>query len=147
MEVAQNNNPDRSERWLSWRRLLVAGLVAAVGASVANTVIYFIGAALRFVPQDVAVSPDGAPLGIGIVIIASVVGAIGAAAVLAVLNLFLRRPVRVFYVISAVVLLLSFYTPTTISGAPVAMVLTLGLMHVVAAAVIMGALTTLARRG
>jgi hypothetical protein len=43
-------------------------------------------------------------------------------------------------------LLLSFGGPFSIVGAPAAMVATLLLMHTVAAAVIVGFLTTLARR-
>ena len=81
------------------------------------------------------------------VITASIIGAVGATVVLAVLNLLLRRPVPVFYAVSAVVLLLSFYTPTTIPGAPLVMVLTLEFMHVVAAVVIVSGLTILPRRG
>lgn len=132
---------------LAWGRFLLAVPVAAAGAAVANSVVYFVASALGFVPGDVAVGPEGQALNLFAVIFASVIGAVGAAVVLAVLNLLLRRPVPVFYVVSAVVLVLSFYTPTTIAGAPLAMVLTLELMHVVAAAVIVGVLTTFPRGG
>ena len=53
--------------------------------------------------------------------------------------------VRNFCAVSAVLLVLSFYTPFTITGAWVPMILVLGLMHVVAAAVIVGFLVALAR--
>ncbi len=131
---------------LAWGGLLLAAVVAAVGAALANVVVYFVASVLGLLPQSVAVSPDGAPLSAGAVMIASVVGAVGAGVVLAVLNLILRRPVPVFYIVSAVVLVLSFITPTSISGAPLAMVLTLNFMHVVAAVVAVGVLTTLPRR-
>ena len=45
---------------------------------------------------------------------------------------------------AAVVLALSFATPFTLPGAPVAMILALLLMHVIAAVAITGVLTTLA---
>ena len=145
MEAAREDTARTGER-LAWGGLLLAVVVAAVGAAVANAIVYFIASALGFVPQDVAVSPDGAPLGVVAVVVASVVGAVGAGIVLAALNLFLRRPVPVFYVISAIVLVLSFITPTNISGAPLAMILTLEVMHVVAAVVTVGVLVTLPRR-
>lgn len=49
-------------------------------------------------------------------------------------------------VVAASVLVLSFVGPLTISGAPAAMIATLLLMNLVAAAVVVGLLTTLARR-
>lgn len=146
MGAVKNDSARAGER-LSWGGLLLAVPVAAVGAAVANAIVYFVASALGFVPQDVAVSPDGAPLGVVAVIVASVVGAVGAGVVLAALNLILRRPVPVFYIVSAVVLVLSFITPLNISGAPLAMILTLELMHVVAAVVAVGVLVTLPRRG
>ncbi len=62
-----------------------------------------------------------------------------------VVALLARRPIRTFRIVAAVVLVLSFATPLTIPGAPLSMILTLELMHVVAAVVIVGILTTLAR--
>lgn len=131
---------------LSWGRLALGVLVAAVGAAVANAAVYFLASALGFLPGDVAVGPEGQALNLFAVVSASALGAVGAGVLLAVLNVFLRRPVRVFLIVSAVVLVASFYTPFTIPGAPAAMVLTLGFMHVVAAAVILGVLATLPRR-
>jgi hypothetical protein len=59
--------------------------------------------------------------------------------------LFARRPVRLFRIVAAVALMLSFVMPATVPDVPVAMRLSLALMHVVAWAVIVGLLTTLAR--
>jgi hypothetical protein len=78
------------------------------------------------------------------VVVSSVVGAIGAAIVFAIIGLFARRPVRLFRIVATVVLVLSFATPPTIPGAPVAMILSLEVMHVMAWAVIVGLLTTMA---
>jgi len=44
---------------------------------------------------------------------------------------------------AVVVLVVSFVNPFTIPGAPLAMILVLDLMHVIAAAIIVGVLTTL----
>jgi len=65
--------------------------------------------------------------------------------IFAVVVLLSRRPIWTFRIVAAVVLVLSFATPLTISGAPLSMILTLELMHVVAAVIIAGMLTTLAR--
>jgi len=56
-----------------------------------------------------------------------------------------RRPILTFRIVAAVVLALSCLTPPTIPGAPISMILTLELMHVVAAVVIVGLLTTMVR--
>ena len=83
---------------------------------------------------------------LSLVAITSVVGAIAAAIIFAVIGLFARRPVRLFRIVSVVALVLSFAMPLTIPGAPFAMVLSLEVMHVVAWAVIVWLLTTLARK-
>jgi hypothetical protein len=56
-----------------------------------------------------------------------------------------RRPILAFRIVAAVVLALSCLAPPTIPGAPISMILTLELVHVVAAVVIVGLLITLAR--
>lgn len=142
------NEKIASSQGIAWRRLPLAALVAAVAAVVANALIYFAASALGFIPQSVLMPTAGgeSPLTVGMVAITSFVGAVGAAIVFAGIGLFARRPVRLFHIVAIVVLMLSFATPLTIPGAPVAMVLSLEVMHVVAWAVIVGLLTTLARR-
>lgn len=129
------------------RRLLWAGPVAAVGAAVANAVVFLVASGIGAIPGDVLIPNAGAPLSLGMVALSSAVPAIPAAIVFAVIGRFSRRPVRAFGVVTAVVLLLSFVTPFTVPGAPLAMILSMELMHVVAAGVIFYALTTLGRAG
>lgn len=133
---------------ISWTRLLWAAPLAAFAAAVANTLIYFAASALGLISQSVLISTAGgeSPLTVGMVAIASIAGAFGAAIVFAVIGIFSRRPVRLFRVVALVVLVLSFATPLTIPGAPVAMILSMEIMHVVAWAVIVSLLTTLASR-
>lgn len=116
---------------IAWRRLPLVALLAAMVAATSNALIYFAASGLGFIPQDVFIaSPGGeAPLTVGPVVISSIAGAVGAAIVFALVGLFSRRPIRTFRIVAAV-----------------AMVLSLELMHVVAWAVIVGLLTTLARR-
>lgn len=144
---AQSSTVTTGEK-VAYGRLLWLAPVAALAAAGANGLVYFVASALGFISQDLLISTPGgeAPLTIAPVVISSIVGALGAAAVFAIIGLFARRPVRLFRIIAAVVLVLSFATPLTIPDAPVSMILSLEVMHVVAWAVIVGLLTTLARQ-
>ena len=144
METVQNV-PVRDEERVAWGRLVPAGLLAAFVAAAANAVVYLVASAAGAMPQDVVVNGQG-PIVLPMVATMSVLGALAGAGVYALVGRFARRPVRVFRVVAAVALVLSFVGPFTIPGAPAAMVATLLLMHVVAAAVVVGLLTTLAAR-
>jgi hypothetical protein len=92
------------------------------------------------------IPPDFQPLTLGPVIVSSIVGALGATIVFAVLGRFARRPIRLFRIIAVVVLLLSFLNPVVaLSDASLQMILTLEFMHAVVAAISVGLLTTLGR--
>lgn len=132
-----------SER-VAYRRLLWVGLLAGVVAAVVNVVVYLLASAVGAMPQDVVVPGQG-PITLGAVVSVSFVPALLGALLFAAMGRFTRRPIRAFRVVAAVVLVLSFATPFTLSGAPVAMVVVLLLMHVIAAVVIAGVLTTLGR--
>jgi hypothetical protein len=142
MEDAQLN-PVQGEH-VAFKRLLWATPLAAVAAAVANAVVYFIASALGTMPQDFVVQGSG-PITLAPVVFSSLIGAAGAAVVFTVVAFLSRRPIRTFRIVAAVVLVLSFATPLTIPGAPLSMILTLELMHVVAAVVITSMLTSLAR--
>ena len=133
---------------ISYGRLPLAALLAALAAAVVNALVYFVASGLGFIPRSVLIplASGQAPLTVGPVVITSVIGAIGAAIVFALIGLFARRPVRLFRIVAAVVLVLSLVGPATIPGAPVAMMLSMEVMHVVAWAVSVGLLTTLARQ-
>lgn len=141
-------NEIRDTESIAWKRLPGVTLLAAVLAAVANAIVYFAASGLGAIPRDVLLpmASGEAPLTVGPVAITSVVGAIGAAIAFAIIGLFARRPVRLFRVVSVVALILSFAMPFTVPGVPMAMIVSLEVMHVVAWAVIVGLLTTLARR-
>ena len=144
----QTTKSTGSER-IAWGRLPWVALVAALTAAVTNALVYFAASGLGFISQGVLLpSPSGgAPLTVSQVAVTSVIGTAGAAFVFAIIGLFARRPVGLFRVVATVVLVLSFLMPATqIPGAPVAMTLSMEVMHVVAWAVSVGMLTTLARR-
>ena len=136
----------RSER-VALSRLWWAGLVAAVGAAVANILLFTIEKTLLGVPFVMPLQGPGSvpePLPVGMVAIASAAPAIAATVLLAVLGRLVRRPVLVFQIIAVVFLLASLGGPLSL---PVDGATRLALipMHVVAAAVIVGVLTTLGR--
>ena len=129
---------------VAFERLLWATPLAAIAAAVGNAVVYFVASVLGAMPQDFVVQGSG-PITLVPVVLSSLIGAAGAAMVFTAVALLSRRPIRTFRIVAAVVLVLSFATPLTIPGAPLSMILTLELMHVVAAVIITGMLTTLAR--
>lgn len=151
-ESMQDTEPKSKELAASERvgygRLPGAALLAALAAAVINAAIYFAASGVGFVSQNVLVPTPGGEqsLTASLVVISSIAGAIGATVVFALIVALAWRPVRLFRIVATVVLLLSLAMPLTIPGAPLSMVLSLEVMHVAAWAVIVGLLTTLARR-
>jgi len=142
MEDAQVNRVQ--DEHVAFKRLLWATPLAAVAAAVGNAVVYFVASALGAMPQDFVVQGSG-PITLAPVVLSSLIGAAGAAVIFAVVVLLSRRPIWTFRIVAVVALVLSFVTPLTIPGAPLSLILTLELMHVVAAVIITGVLTTLTR--
>ncbi len=129
-----------SERVPAVRLLRVGALSAALSGSV-NALVLVIASSL-FGP--VVIPPDEA-VTLGQVVGASVAGAVSAAAMFAVIVRLIRRPIRIFWGVAAVGLLLSFI-PIVLAGATGSSVGTLAFMHVVAAATNIGLFTRLGRK-
>ena len=123
-------------------RLLRVGVLAAVFSAIANALVLAVASSL-FGP--VVIPPDEAVTS-GQVMAASVAGAVGAAVIFAIIGRFTRRPVRVFWGIAAIGLLLSFL-PIAMAGVTGSSAGTLAFMHVLAAATNVGLLTRLGRKG
>jgi hypothetical protein len=124
--------------------LLRAGAVAALVAAVANLLVYYavpalFGFELAFSWQGPG--SEAARLPAFMVVMTTVLAAIGATAVLAIVRRLSRRPVAIFRGIAAAVLLLSFGGPLSQGAAP-AVTLTLLAMHILAAAAITYFLTS-----
>ncbi len=117
-----------------WGRIAQATLLAALASAAVNAVLRAVAVAVLDIPQ-----PGFHPLALGPVLTSSVVGAIGAGLVFALLVRFVRRPVRVFRLLAAVVFVLSLSGPLSLlgrfPGADGATVAVLALMHVVVAAI------------
>src|ERR687889_706405 len=122
-------------------RLLLVGALAAVLSASANSLVLAIASSLF---GAIVIPPDGT-VTLGQVVGASVVGAVGAAAIFALAGRFTRRPIRIYWGVAAVGLRLSF-VPIELAGAAGPSAGTLALMHVVAAVTNVGLLTTLGRK-
>jgi len=129
-----------SEPVLVGRLFWAGGLTAVLSAS-ANALVLAIASSLF---GAIMIPPDGT-VTLGQVVGASVAGAVGAAALFALIFRFTRRPIRAFWGVAAVGLLLSF-VPIELAGATGSSAGTLALMHVVAAVTNVGLLTTLGRK-
>jgi tryptophan-rich sensory protein len=125
-------------------RFALVGLGTIVAAVLANVLVYLIGSAV------VGYDPRFLPLAnVSGAILFTLVPAIVAVLLYAALLRFARHPARVFTVIAAVVFVVTLipdftYIPT-VPGATGGQTAVLVLMHVVAAGVIVGLLTTRAR--
>jgi Family of unknown function (DUF6069) len=133
------------EERVSGRRLLWIGPLAIVAAVVANQIIRILAVSLF------NISPEFPPLQPGPPLMFTVMGVLGAVIVFAIVGRLSRRPIRLFRTIALIVLVLTFLPDIGLlmTGAmpgttPVA-VGTLATMHVVAWAITIWMLTTLAR--
>jgi hypothetical protein len=121
-----------------------AGATAFVG----NLIVYFIAQNLLGLSLMMPQFPDNTtlvPLAIGNILGASIVPAIGAAVLLAVLGRFVNRPFRIFQIVAAVFLLLSLGGPLSLAIGGTEKVF-MAAMHVVTAVSITAILSTLARK-
>jgi Family of unknown function (DUF6069) len=133
------SNPVASGR-VSAGRLLRVGVLAAVLSAGANALVLAIASSFL---GAIVIPPEGV-VTFGQVVGASVAGAVGAAAIFAVIGRFTRRPIRMFWGVATVGLILSFL-PIALVGVTGWSAGTLALMHVVAAVTNVGLLTTLGR--
>ncbi|GAB3641669.1 DUF6069 family protein [Spirosoma arcticum] len=128
------------------RRLLTVAPLAGLIAAAVNAVLFYIGTATGAIPASLIIPNAGQPLTVIPVIVASFVPAIAAGLLLALLNRFTKRPLRIFNIIAIILLVLSFSSPFSIPNVPVGMVVILNLMHVVVAGAVLGAFNRLSNR-
>jgi hypothetical protein len=122
--VSQASKPTLGTVWRN-------GLIAIVVAAVANAVLYFIGAALGWMP-DTVLTPMGQPVTIVPVVASTVIALVVATIVYSILNRFTGNPNRWFTIIAVIVLVVSAASPLSLPGAPTMMIVLLEVMHLVA---------------
>jgi Family of unknown function (DUF6069) len=131
-------------RAISWGRFALVGLGTVIAAVLANLLVYLIGSVVvGYDPQFIVLANASGT------ILFTVVPAIVAVLLYAVLLRFSSNPARIFTNIAIVVLILSLipdltYIPS-VPGASSGQTAILMVMHVVAAAVIVSILTTQTR--
>lgn len=127
-----------------WGRFARVGLATVVAAVLANVLVYYAGDAVVGYDPDFVVLAN-----LGGTISFTLVAAVVAVLLYAALPRFARNSVRVFNVVSAVVLVVATIPDFTyipgVEGSSNGQVAVLVVMHLVAAAVIVGTLTTFAR--
>lgn len=118
--------------------LLKVAPLAGLAAAAVNAVLFFIGDAIGLNDKTVGIpSPEGIePIGLLPVLMSSFIPTLIAAAVLALLNRFTANPLRIFGIVTIVLLTLSMVNPFMgIPNIPVSMGIWLNLMHVVVAGI------------
>ena len=138
--MSLSSTPGEARR-VNWGRFALVGVATVIAAVLANVLVYFIGNAIVGYDPEFIVLRD-----VSATILFTVVPAIAAVLLYAVLLRFTSNPARTFTIIAAVVLIISlipdvFYIPT-VPGATGGQTAILSLMHVVAAIVIVWMLTS-----
>lgn len=138
-----NEGEERTETaaTLAWAPLRWTAPVAVLAAAIAVGFLFVVLDAVGAFPSTVTVPPASQPLTLSTAIGTAIVGAIGGCLVFAALTRVTESPIKQFRRIASGVLVLSFVTPFTIPGAPVAMIASLLFLHVVVAGTIVGSLT------
>ena len=144
------SNPAKSEQIIPLSKLWWVGLVAAAAASIANLIFFWVTKSVFGIPYIIPMGGPGGPLTAmpaALIIVFSAVPAVGATILLAILGKVASRPIRVFWIISIAVFVISFLLPIGLpSSVATSTRISLALMHVIAGAVIVGVLTTLGRQ-
>lgn len=145
--VSQGSAQPADVERVDWGRLPVAAVAAAAAAAVACALLFVLESAVGIIDSSVSLPSmiGTGPVSIASVAVAAAVYSVLAAIAFAVIGL-IRRPIRVFWIVSVVALLLSLALPFTVPGPPPGMRVGLALMHVATWAANVGILTTLARR-
>lgn len=121
-------------------------MLAGVAAAAANALVFLIAQAAGAIPPDIIVPEANEPITVVPVMMVSFMPAIVAGIVLAILAALTPHPVKIFLIIATIMLILSFYTPFTIPGAIMPMIVVLNLMHIIAAVVISWVLIRFSRK-
>ncbi len=117
--------------------LVTAGAIATLAAVIGNVVVFYVAAFINGGPLTVP-DPSGAgmmPAMVAAPIILTAVMIIGATLVFALIKRRSAQPVRLFLIVSLVVLVLSYLPFLLPIGLPVATAVAFGIMHIVAAAI------------
>jgi hypothetical protein len=138
------NGRGRNALW----SLPAATLIAGITGVAANALLYSLAGLGGLIDESVVLPSllGMGPLTLTSVTITTVAALVAAGILLAVLVATTRRPVRIFRIVATVLAVVSLAMPATIPGPPPAMRLTMAVFHVVAWAVSVLVLATVAER-
>ena len=142
--LIRSSSAPQTTRSTDWRRVTLVGLATIVAAVLANVVVYYLGHAIIGYGPQFTILAD-----VGTTIFFTVIPATVAVVLYALLRRFAHQPARTFAIIAAVILIITTipdftYIPSA-PGASTGQTAIVVLMHLVAAAVIVGLLTRFAR--
>lgn len=131
-----------STQTIDYKKIAIAGAKGIGVAVVVNAVLFFIFSALGVISDQVLIPQAGnQPITIVPIVMASIFPLIIATLVFMLLARFTKQPVKIFGIISLIILVLSFYNPFTIPNVTIAMAIGLNVMHAVVAGAIYWALS------
>lgn len=141
MSATQTQNASvPSGKRLTWKRLLLLGLLAIIGSVLVNTLLRIL--ALALLPIPAGFIQLQIPM---LIVVFTVIGTLGAFIVFALINRFARNPLRLFRVVASVVLVLTFIPDLLLLSSPtanLASVATLIVMHIATYLVCVGVFTS-----
>jgi hypothetical protein len=117
---------------ISFKEAMMAWAFAATVSSVLNVVLFFIAHAVGFITDAIFIQPE-TPLKFYNLIISSIVPSFFAMLVFFLIDKYTKSGFKIFAIISAVLLVLSFVNPFMIKDVTLPYALSLDLMHVVVA--------------
>ena len=122
---------------LTFKDSFMAGLMAAVAATVVNAILFFVFHATGVISDTIFIQPNQ-PMTIVPIIISSILPTLIATLVFFLLEKYTKSGFKVFRIISIVLLVLSFINPFVgIVGVTVGYAVVLNIMHIVVVAALL----------
>ena len=119
-------------------------LTLVLPVTLVNVALYYLGVAINAL-SDNNITPNGQPINLASVIIASIVGSILCLLIYLVIRALAKRPGKWIQLIGFGLLLLSFINPFSVENATLLTILVLNAMHVVVALPLIRAFARLSR--
>ena len=118
---------------LSFKQIIIAGVIAAGVAAVTNAILFFIFHSAGVLTDDIMVQPNQ-PLNIVAIIMASIIPSLIGACIFFLFEKFGKNGLKIFSMVAIILLVLSFGNPFFgIPNVTIAYCIVLDIMHIVVA--------------
>lgn len=121
----------------SFGKILLYSLIAGAAAALINSVLFLIGKAMGAFPETLLIPNQNQPFTVLPFIFSSILPSLVAGLVMGIINHFSKSPKKIFNIIAIVLVVLSFYTPFTVSDISIMAVIFFNIMHLVVASSLM----------